>query len=1385
VPDQQFFIQREVFEISSSLPARVYELQNRISQLSGSRLTRLMEDFFNSNIPPDLVCRVDSITLDLGEVQYDTLEQEIEERFLDELGSAFAKKNADSTRNELPLIPGLETATLLTGKIRLLEYFLLNGTLPWWALPGDDNDPVVLISKLAATEAASLHGLLLRIGSQDQVIRRMVYQFPDEQILQIAAIAEPAGADFISRYFIRVMEFKQEAKQIQADKEDFRNSVWEFILKFLFQEKESIFSEKMFLKQNLMQLAGHYNVSFRDLLIHFHHSAGNALTSTAQHLLLTLLEDIYEEESPQHETIPAHPDPGTSLAQNPDDLLLQLEAIDYYLLYDALPRALWGYSASRVRSVLFELLHTIPGSVRKRFSAGNRGNGYYQRLYQLAGPEHTGELLLSLFPGFSSLAAELERTLALLGQATAQAHYSPAEAGALFWKPLYSAFAASGMHMPATNTLIQRVLTGLTGKGNRSFPDQRVELSAMIRAALLAKGGEYPLLGDFENNLALADETVISPSYIADDPPEENQPATLRNLLAFLLRYGSIPWWGRAVSINAIPDFMEELYRKDREGLLILFRRSLGDRKMRARFFEHLDPAIIEQLLHRFPSGDKAAAAFRYFIRVAGQAGIFAYHDSLFINKTFVRIAAELLYREGFSFFPDRDFFTRAFVTTSEMLNQPLLELAKLVQDSRKVRTAAMIEADKELEMIRALYGLLMMTDKEENRVFTQDLLSAIADEHIPPVNIPVADDDAGNFILHRYFNLEGMSRDQQILEISAVLEYFLTWNQLPARFMAPDALELKVLMQQVLFFLYQADRDRLRTVLGKPGDNDSPYLYLYELVQASGGEREKELKHFLLDVRVAQKEVAATKEQDSSENAGITETLAAAGAIQEAFALDLLDPAGKGEEEVKRRSREWFRYYLFYGRFPDEFGAYDAGKAGRLLEWIISFLFTDDRDFLAIAIADPANKADSRLQVVDRFVSGYDLLSSRIALFFDPFREEIIKSFPTGPEEPVTKDPGSTSTDAKAIRLNRSPSYAKWVLEKHGAIPFLLLVAGKMGSKEEQDHVVLRIHRVMQRIAGEYEEASRLPAWFFDYNLLIYSSNETPIGEETYGRNLLRFLAERGGRKTLKIMEAFLEAAGKEDRLDPGGSKGSAAMLRSLLPGERMLFEERRKVSELLQDKERAEAFGSIQEKKDIYRKKIKMEIKKELSAEPGADQNELPQPDEETPGLPGDNLYISNAGLILFHPFLVTFLERVGLLVERKFPEPKAANRAVLLLQYLASGSEESLESDLVLNKILCGLPVQEPVPLRFVPTEDEIRIAEELFEVLAERWSQIGNTSVEGIRNSFIMRKGMLSFTDDGWKMRVEQRGYDILLQTLPWAFGIVKTPMMEKALLTEWI
>ena len=161
-----------------------------------------------------------------------------------------------------------------------------------------------------------------------------------------------------------------------------------------------------------------------------------------------------------------------------------------------------------------------------------------------------------------------------------------------------------------------------------------------------------------------------------------------------------------------------------------------------------------------------------------------------------------------------------------------------------------------------------------------------------------------------------------------------------------------------------------------------------------------------------------------------------------------------------------------------------------------------------------------------------------------------------------------------------------------------------------------------------------------------------------------------------------------------------------------------------------------------------------------------------------------IPNAGMVLFHPFLGTFFSRLGLLENGAFISKEAQYRGVLLLQYLVTGSHISEEYEFPLNKLLCGLPIEATVPLEVDLTKKEKVVAEELFQAIFQRWDKIKNTSVSGFRASFIQREGVLVIQEENWLLKVEQKSYDILLQTLPWSLGMIKNTWMNQILTVEW-
>jgi len=165
-------------------------------------------------------------------------------------------------------------------------------------------------------------------------------------------------------------------------------------------------------------------------------------------------------------------------------------------------------------------------------------------------------------------------------------------------------------------------------------------------------------------------------------------------------------------------------------------------------------------------------------------------------------------------------------------------------------------------------------------------------------------------------------------------------------------------------------------------------------------------------------------------------------------------------------------------------------------------------------------------------------------------------------------------------------------------------------------------------------------------------------------------------------------------------------------------------------------------------------------------------------------EKFYISNAGLVLLADYFPAFFNELQLLENGSFTKENNKIKAIFLLHYLCTGKEDVPEYILPLNKILCGLSLDDPLP-SFIPlSEKEKNECGELLSETINNWQRIGNSSKENLREAFLNREGILSFENNGWKLQVERRGYDVLLDSLPWSFKHIKLSWMQDLIVTEW-
>ncbi|HFA48325.1 MAG TPA: hypothetical protein ENJ95_04820 [Bacteroidetes bacterium] len=163
---------------------------------------------------------------------------------------------------------------------------------------------------------------------------------------------------------------------------------------------------------------------------------------------------------------------------------------------------------------------------------------------------------------------------------------------------------------------------------------------------------------------------------------------------------------------------------------------------------------------------------------------------------------------------------------------------------------------------------------------------------------------------------------------------------------------------------------------------------------------------------------------------------------------------------------------------------------------------------------------------------------------------------------------------------------------------------------------------------------------------------------------------------------------------------------------------------------------------------------------------------------------IYADHAGIVLLHPFLGRFFDNIELLENKVFKNEKSAETAVHLLYFLATGNTCPEEHELPVFKMMCNWPLKKPIAKEVLLPENYTAKSEALLRAAIGHWDKLKNTSIDGLREGFLQRKGKLEQQPEHWNLTVEHKTIDILMNSLPWSISIVKLPWMKKMLRVNW-
>ncbi len=160
-----------------------------------------------------------------------------------------------------------------------------------------------------------------------------------------------------------------------------------------------------------------------------------------------------------------------------------------------------------------------------------------------------------------------------------------------------------------------------------------------------------------------------------------------------------------------------------------------------------------------------------------------------------------------------------------------------------------------------------------------------------------------------------------------------------------------------------------------------------------------------------------------------------------------------------------------------------------------------------------------------------------------------------------------------------------------------------------------------------------------------------------------------------------------------------------------------------------------------------------------------------------------VNNAGILILWTMLPALFNQLDLLEDKKFIHRQAQFMAVDFLDYFIWGNEERQVERKVLNKVLCGLMIDEEMQSIPVEPEEQLIIEQWLDAIIAQLpgWKKLSRNDA---RQLFLQRPGELLIDEQEIKITLQHQPFDLLLADWPWPLNIAKLPWLNRHLQIDW-
>lgn len=1373
-----------------------------------SEISRIV-DFY---IPGNVIFRINKLEIDLGVIVFDKIEHLLPERFADELEKVIAgyvynfKKNASFNDNNFL------QADFLLRDIDIISFFLMTGTYPWWSKKLYHDDMLQLFSDVLTKEQANLKKLLAELGHFEYVRKRLSLQFPATLIVRVIEILEPQEASFIVHFHHDITGLNREKNIVHGESSAFEKDIWYFILTYLLTQSGPSFNQKQFIKSNLTQIASNYNISYLQLL----NILGTALLTVlpvkdkATSRLAFHIKALQSDEL--NTVVSGSVMPGGKSYSFEE----KLQLLSYYFITGSLP--LWASHINEKQMAL--LLGGIATENATLVSAC---------LIQLANNTAAFNRLSVLIKSNTNFQEELTQ---LVQELQGKLSASTTNNNQVFNNGVGGEIIDDGIsYLPPEirierkeylfNYVIFLLVTGhlpwwAAGENKTNLLRELIDHYPEEAIAILKYSGN-----DIDKRTRFT--RLFSKINIVFFLDSVSNALGNNNILRFTLRQ-----WGEDETVQLLA---HDVY----EGIVIdTFWDSLIETAYSsfntAVFFKDviqkiaalLQIDVLQVVLSLLKTTGKSSPlngstnSMRYWLKdveayCIAQKKLVAYNPYFFMQ--FVRLklvesgqgAAPMFLHTAIKHFVINFFKNGALpypLDNISLYEQQHLFKAALyhlylteklfvqqVVSNYKAETVYVSAAAQILlsqgDWPAELAQLINLQPAKDIATETHDSVEALA----APAAMFLLEIDlahlAGNYTIY-YPALKNI--DTQLL-IVKLLDYFMKWNELPPTYVHLKPAEKDKLLATALLALYKTNPGIIETLIQNQGYSINSKVSLISIIRKTGNKYvSEELGSKIINEARLTNEMAGIKYYDEEENDASRKVITG---ISQYF-------AGINDENSDKTGEAFYDvdFFITHGHLPNYIKLESDSYENIFIKALVFYLHKHKKERLDSVLLNTKASPENKLHFYALFVQNSNTEEALFLAYLQPFIEDDIVTFLVSP--PFKKAGFANSTLEKIIALLSVEVDAAGVEKLQKLLQYKIVPVFF-----EQHNYTASVLAIINKIVitgktdkqADFAESTPLELYFqkledhfgptspFIRIIHIFRAAHVPAinypGDEERIKKLRPFLSQHISLFTDDVYQALAAFIAINTTIEGipdhalqllhnsfktiADTHVLAAKAVNVPGGKHPVFAE----FPLLQSS--LSSTGSGIDKTDAQ---IKLD-------------KEIQQIEDRIKEDKMQRVVVSNAGLVLFSSFFPTLFSKLQLTVNNAFTNIDAQYKAIYVLQYLVCGDRRYEEHELVLNKLICGFDLYKPLPGDIFLTDDDKLVVSGMLNFFLSQWEQMQNTSIEGFRASFLARDGYVYAGDNGWVLKIENRPYDVLLQTFPWPYSTVKYTWMKDIIFVEWL